>query len=241
MHKKKDDTLSNYLEHYIQANIALENYEKHRKAKELPVGGAVTFDDIESAHEDASKFLEATSCNNYLEYRKRNLSKKIKAFLAGLRIDDAVFKQGKQYVMTEPMVYLVDYILEDRKGAADRVIHQELHRVSKRECLYIDSLVEAAIRLGPASPETKEQVMKTFSDFLLDSVGDLGDFPERYQNKVVEKILRYVRDVEPVKSVDELDWEIVVETVYERLFKTEALVAEEEKTTYMQGSSLTEH
>lgn len=237
MDKKKPETLSDYLEHYVQENISLEGYKEYRKKKGLPLCGIVTFDDMENANRDAVRFISETDWSDYLKYQKRNLTKKVKAYFANLGINDAVFKQGKLYVMTEHMVYLVDHILEDRSGATDKILHMELHRVSKREYLLIYSLIEAAIRLGPASSEMKQQVQGDFLSFLSERVGGLGDPPEYYQNNVVDKIFRYARDIEPIRSIDELDWEIVVEKVYERLLENGVLVKKESSAW---GSRLTE-
>lgn len=240
MNKKKEATLSDYLDRYIQQDLAHEKYKEYRKKKGLSVGRSVTYDDLSRAREDSRKFLDETSWSNCSESRKRTLTKKIKAFLASLGIDNAIFKQGKQYKMTEHMVYLVDYILEDRNGAVKRIIHLEFDRVSKREYLTICSLVETAIRLGPASEEMKQQAQEDFWDFVLEHIGPLGDFPMYYENKVVEKILRYVRSAEPVKRIDQLDWEIVVEGVYERLIENGVLVIKKRKDPLTFGSMLTE-
>lgn len=239
------ESQNDYLRNYTQHEAIGAYYSGRRNKKGLSVGGTVTVDDLLDSIDRGKSDMNNKGLTDVHNASFHGYCEKINTFLSKISVDSSIFKEDRKYIMTESLVNLFDYILDDIKGAVSRIGRGRFNKVSMRERAYIFDLVEAAIRVGPASKEEKRKAV----DELIEKGVCCPMHFEYYKNQMVDAIMDCTREaiVEvgwnpgKEKKVWDIDWEIVVERAYIRLFNEGILEINTENKTFAPGSKLVDH
>lgn len=234
-----------YLRSYARHEVVGTYYAGKRDQKGLSVVGIVTSDDLLASIERGGADMKNEMLFNTFDANFHGYCEKINVFLNKIGVDSAIFKKSRRYVMTESLVNLFDYILDDIKGAVSRIGRGRFNKVSMRERAYIFDLVEAAIRVGPASKEEKQEAV----DSLIEKGVCCPMHLEYYKNQMADAIMDCTReaivevgwDPSKEKKVWDFDWEIVVERAYIRLLNKGILEIDAENKTFAPSSKLVDH
>lgn len=245
--EKQFESQTDYLRNYVKNEKVREYYSGKRKSKKLPLGGEVDAGDFLESIKSSKKDMENKLLIDIINANFHGYCEKIKRFLKEIGMEDsAVFKKDRKYVMTKPLVILFDYILDDISGAAGRIGRGRFDKVSMRERSHVFELVDTAIWEGPASKEEKQEA----ENRLIEKGVCCPIHFEYYQNRMVDIIMECTKKAivevgwNPIKEIKEgkvgnLDWEIVVERAYMRLFNKGVLEIDTGNMHYAPGSKLT--